>query len=564
MELPNHFQFGPFSLDASERVLLRDGRVVPLAPKALSTLLVLVRNMGHVVEKDVLMNEVWPDEFVEEGNLAQHIFMLRKVLGEANGNANYIETIPRRGYRFVVLGESYNVRRTYAVGVNSLQERHVTKPPADATAGHREYLQGRYHWSRHTREGLEQAINHFRKVITQCPTHVLAYAGIVDSYLRLATNYFPPQEALATAASPMPAGELDKDPQVRALIDIKCEWDQLIAEKEHKRTVELQSDDLTLQQWHAAYLFSRRLHNDALTKTNLARDWISNPIRNPVPDLPLPAQPQYSNPTLAEDIQVSCVVARAQIDAGNYDAAGAVLERWWTISEWPKLDGLSPHSSGDLLFTAGALAGDVASTRLVPGGQKHAEALLSGAIGIFEQLGLRTLTAEARLELARCYHREGLFDLARTTLLAALKTISAEERDLRSLALIRLATVECHAGRLRDSLARLNEAAEIVDLAGPWYHLELAITHQNLAVTQGRTSFLIRQSITIQERWIISRLLGTTATPQLLKITMAICWSNWDDTMKPRPIFCVLANYFDGFADKCDERKSMRHWRYFI
>jgi TolB-like protein/Tfp pilus assembly protein PilF len=97
----DYFQFGSFRLDASERVLLRDGRLVPLPAKVLSTLLLLVRNNGRVVEKDVLMNEVWPDEYVEEGNLAQHIFILRRALGESTENPNYIETVPRRGYRFV-------------------------------------------------------------------------------------------------------------------------------------------------------------------------------------------------------------------------------------------------------------------------------------------------------------------------------------------------------------------------------------------------------------------------------------------------------------------------------
>src|SRR2546430_16111059 len=69
MESEDHiYQFGPFCLNAHERVLLREGRMVPLPAKAVSTLLVLVRNKGHVVEKDVLMEEVWPNEFVEEGN----------------------------------------------------------------------------------------------------------------------------------------------------------------------------------------------------------------------------------------------------------------------------------------------------------------------------------------------------------------------------------------------------------------------------------------------------------------------------------------------------------------
>lgn len=102
MERDDHyFHFGAFRLDARERVLLRDGRLVPLPAKVLSTLVVLVRNNGRVVEKDFLMKEVWPDEYVEEGNLAQHIFILRRALGQSTEDSAYIETIPRRGYRFV-------------------------------------------------------------------------------------------------------------------------------------------------------------------------------------------------------------------------------------------------------------------------------------------------------------------------------------------------------------------------------------------------------------------------------------------------------------------------------
>src|SRR5688572_17370920 len=103
MEQDPLYHFGPFCLNTKERVLLRDGRLVPLAPKALSTLLVLVRNKGHVVEKDVLMSEIWPDEFVEEGNLTQHVFMVRRALGDTTETPGYIETIPRRGYRFLEL-----------------------------------------------------------------------------------------------------------------------------------------------------------------------------------------------------------------------------------------------------------------------------------------------------------------------------------------------------------------------------------------------------------------------------------------------------------------------------
>jgi DNA-binding winged helix-turn-helix (wHTH) protein len=94
------FDFGRFRVDCGERVLLADGHRVSLTPKAFETLLHLVENSGHILEKDELLKRVWPDTFVEEGTLVQNISTLRKVLGEAPDGGAYIETIPRRGYRF--------------------------------------------------------------------------------------------------------------------------------------------------------------------------------------------------------------------------------------------------------------------------------------------------------------------------------------------------------------------------------------------------------------------------------------------------------------------------------
>src|SRR5947207_14955695 len=91
------FEFGPFRIDTINRQLMRDGEVVPLKAKAVDTLLLLIGSRGDVVEKDDLMKSLWPDSFVEEANLTQNIYMLRKALG----NADYIKTVPRRGYRFV-------------------------------------------------------------------------------------------------------------------------------------------------------------------------------------------------------------------------------------------------------------------------------------------------------------------------------------------------------------------------------------------------------------------------------------------------------------------------------
>ena len=94
------YEFGPFRLDPGKRLLLRDNQPVPLQLKAFETLLVLVRNSEQVVLKDDLMKAVWPDSFVEESNLTQNIFVLRKTLSQTVGDHRYIITIPGRGYSF--------------------------------------------------------------------------------------------------------------------------------------------------------------------------------------------------------------------------------------------------------------------------------------------------------------------------------------------------------------------------------------------------------------------------------------------------------------------------------
>src|SRR5262249_49386278 len=95
------YDFGRFRLDGGERVLSRDGQPVALPPKDLDTLLVLVENRGHIVEKEELLRRVWPDAFVEEGNLARRISNLRSVLGDNGDGQHFIDTVPKRGYRFV-------------------------------------------------------------------------------------------------------------------------------------------------------------------------------------------------------------------------------------------------------------------------------------------------------------------------------------------------------------------------------------------------------------------------------------------------------------------------------
>jgi serine/threonine protein kinase/DNA-binding winged helix-turn-helix (wHTH) protein len=106
------YEFGPFRLDPGEGILLCGEQVLSLTPKALDTLIVLVENSQHVVTKDVLMDRVWRDIVVEETNLAQQISTIRKALGERPDGGQYIETVPKRGYRFVVKVRKIKIEAT--------------------------------------------------------------------------------------------------------------------------------------------------------------------------------------------------------------------------------------------------------------------------------------------------------------------------------------------------------------------------------------------------------------------------------------------------------------------
>jgi eukaryotic-like serine/threonine-protein kinase len=114
------YEFGPFRLDAEERQLFRDGAPVSLPPKVFETLLALVEHNGHVQGKEELMKRVWPDTFVEENNLTKNISELRKVLGEGQNGGRYIETVPKRGYRFIA-----SVKKDWGEGAELIVEEHT-------------------------------------------------------------------------------------------------------------------------------------------------------------------------------------------------------------------------------------------------------------------------------------------------------------------------------------------------------------------------------------------------------------------------------------------------------
>src|ERR1043165_519026 len=624
------YEFGPYQLDPSKRILTREGEGIPLTPKATDILIVLVKQAGQLVEKDELLKEVWPDTFVEEANLSQNVFTLRRALGDDRAEPRYIETVARRGYRFlaavravpqvanpslsgqsaglasqspvvavlpflnntgdpeleyladgitsnvinnlsritqlrvmsrstvfrykkaevdlqqvgrelrvdaVLVGKMNVWQSNLAVTIELVnaqtgwqlwgttidfqskdllalenaisrhvvvalqlqlsgdQEKFVTARYTENAEAYGAYIEGRYHWSRYTRKGIEKAIRHFRHAIKLDSNYALAYAAIVDCYLRLATNYRLSEgdfvDPLSKAIRQESGGFLqDSDSKVK----LRFEWDWKGAERELRRANELKTNYPAAHQWYAAYKMAERIYDDScVTKRHQNQQ---NPTAKRRIYRVLPNQIASIDLTPSEQVQVNCTIAREQIDSGNYDAACKILGSRWTFGDWPRLDGLNQQSCADLLFTSGELASYLANTTQIPRGQRHAEQLLNGSIALFEQLGLRKRAAEGRIELALCYYRQGLFDIGRYTLTRVLDQLSEQSNELRGLALIRLATIERHAGRLKDALSRLIEATPAVEESGPWTTarclLELAATYKDLAIAETLPSYYDR------------------------------------------------------------------------
>lgn len=598
------YQFGPYQLDVGNRILTRHGETISLTPKATEILIMLVAHAGQLVEKDELLTRIWADTFVEEANLTQNIFLLRRALGDERSGPKYIETVARRGYRFVgpvrVFDPSEPQNGSSAVGasvepvvavlpflnstgdpdleyladgltdsiINNLSrvsklrvmsrsavvryrskeadprrsgrelganvilvgtisarksgltigvelvdvrtgwqlwgetydseskdlleiqevitkqllvnlklkltgevERQVTARYTDNAEAYQSYLEGRHHWSRYTKKEFEKAIQHFRRAIELAPNYALAYAAIVDCYLRLTTNYLPSQPDIL---QPSNMGSLmselgGRDDESDQRVGLRFEWDWKVAERELRRANDLKTNYPAPHQWYAAYIFSLELFKSCLRKDQFSAD-VFHAIQ--------PRQLYSGTLSPNEEVQIFCTIAREQIEIGNYDAGCLILKKVWTPGEWPKLDGLSSHSAADLLFTTGSLAGCLSSAGRINKGQSHAEALLSGSIGIFEYLGAKRGVAEAKIELALSYYRQGMFELAKKILIRLIEELKAEDNDLRALAFIRLAVVERHAGHITDSISTLSGASNIVDQSGPLvtgrYHHELA------------------------------------------------------------------------------------------
>lgn len=157
-----------------------------------------------------------------------------------------------------------------------------------------------------------------------------------------------------------------------------------------------------------------------------------------------------------------CQRAKELEAAGDYEAArDALAGRWRGVGHSPSLDGLGTEAAAALLLRAGALNGWLGSAQQIPGGQETAKDFITESVRLFESSGDDLKAAEARMELALCYWREGAFDEARVTLRGVLESLDESDPELRARALLRAVTVERSARRLRAALRLLNDESPL-------------------------------------------------------------------------------------------------------
>src|SRR6185503_21099108 len=144
------------------------------------------------------------------------------------------------------------------------EEKRLTARYTESTEAYRVYLEGRHHWTLHTRKSLETAIGQFRRAIALDPNYALAYVAITDSYLRLATNYLPPDDDLIWSGNKTETNALGVTDDRVAL---RFEWDWRGVERELRRANDLRSVYPGVHQWYFAYQRCKKLYEDSISQS---------------------------------------------------------------------------------------------------------------------------------------------------------------------------------------------------------------------------------------------------------------------------------------------------------
>lgn len=313
------YKFGPFTLDRTQLLLSCGGCPLALGPKVVETLLALVERPGEVLGKEELLERIWPEGYVEEANLAQNVYVIRKAL-RAHWKLEAIATVPRRGYRFAqpvsiveeaahALPPASPVRSGYrryafaaafcllaaggvAGGAAKLHAPALRHNAGMSPAAARLYAMGNFYWNQRTASGVQKGMRYFRQVIAIAPRDARGYASMSEAYAIDGDYGFGPLK-------PMEAFKLAKAYAQRALrIDpnsaqahtANAFTEDMLghssqAQAEYRRSIALDPNDATAHQWYGTFLLRRgdgaRALSELQRATNLdpvsvaTADWVA-------------------------------------------------------------------------------------------------------------------------------------------------------------------------------------------------------------------------------------------------------------------------------------------------
>jgi DNA-binding winged helix-turn-helix (wHTH) protein/Tfp pilus assembly protein PilF len=296
------YEFGPFQLNATQRVLSLRGEPIALGPKAIETLVALIENAGHFVSKDELLARVWPEGFVEESNLQQNIYQLRKHLRGAFAT-DPIETLTRRGYRFnasVTILEQpgpnitakrathwHPQMRAVAIGLAVVLVAAITLLAAwrhspgieQLDAGSKKiYDLGNFYWQQRTATGEARAIDLFKQVVNRQPSSPFGYLGLSRAYGVSASYCFVPSECdadlrlargmLAKAIALAP--DLSDAHAVAGILVNEFDRDYKRGGQELQRAIALDPSNTLAHHWYGAMLYQERKFDAARVQLETA------------------------------------------------------------------------------------------------------------------------------------------------------------------------------------------------------------------------------------------------------------------------------------------------------
>lgn len=312
------YEFGPFKLDAERLLLLDRGEPVSLGPKVVETLLGLVEHPGDVLTKSSLLDRIWPEGYVDEANLAQNVYVLRKTL-RARWNVDAIETIPRRGYRFtlpvrrldtaplaepsfvttiesrrswgfstalkVAVAAVFALTLTGGMGFALFAPGHgAAARPVLSSEGARLYEIGHYYWNLRTRDGLHKSMDYFARVIDSDPGDARGYAALASANAIMGDyeygpstpkTYFARARAYARKALAIDPNNGDAYAvlgMVSTEKSVSTDKQMVLAMKDLQRAIELDPASGPAHEWYGVALFERGEFDRAYTELRRAAD----------------------------------------------------------------------------------------------------------------------------------------------------------------------------------------------------------------------------------------------------------------------------------------------------